>query len=68
MTCDLLTTTSDPRAAGQLMARLRARAVKKDPLAGLTDQEKKILELIAEGLTSRQIGKRMFLAEKTVKN
>ena len=34
----------------------------------LTDQERKILDLIAEGLTNRQIGERMFLAEKTVKN
>ena len=34
----------------------------------LTEQERKILELIAEGLTNRQIGERMFLAEKTVKN
>ena len=37
-------------------------------LASLTPQEKKILSLIAEGLTNRQIGERMFLAEKTVKN
>jgi DNA-binding NarL/FixJ family response regulator len=58
----------DPRAASQLMARLRDQSVKKDPLAGLTDQEKKILELIGEGLTNRQIGERIFLAEKTVKN
>ena len=34
----------------------------------LTEQERKILDLIAEGLTNRQIGERMFLAEKTVKN
>jgi DNA-binding NarL/FixJ family response regulator len=39
-----------------------------DELAALTDQERSILELIAEGLTNRQIGERMFLAEKTVKN
>ena len=39
-----------------------------DELAGLTDQERSILDLIAEGLTNRQIGERMFLAEKTVKN
>ena len=37
-------------------------------LAPLTDQERRILELIGEGLTNRQIGERMFLAEKTVKN
>jgi DNA-binding NarL/FixJ family response regulator len=58
----------DTRAASQVMARLRDRAVKRDPLAGLTGQERKILELIGEGLTNRQIGEQMFLAEKTVKN
>src|ERR1700678_4093442 len=58
----------DPRAASQLMARLRDSSHKRDPLAGLTDQERKILELIGEGLTNRQIGERMYLAEKTVKN
>jgi DNA-binding NarL/FixJ family response regulator len=59
----------DPRAASQLMARLRGQSVAKhDPLAGLTPQERRILELIGEGLTNRQIGERMFLAEKTVKN
>ena len=60
-------------AAGQsmldpLMARLRDQSAKQDPLAGLSAQERKILELIGEGLTNRQIGGRMFLAEKTVKN
>ena len=58
----------DPRAASQLMARLRDQSVKRDPLAGLSGQERRILELIGEGLTNRQIGERMFLAEKTVKN
>ena len=58
----------DPQAASQLMARLRDQAARKNPLAGLTDQEKKILELIGDGLTNRQIGERLFLAEKTVKN
>ncbi len=58
----------DPRAASQLMARLRDQSVKHDPLAGLSAQERRILELIGEGLTNRQIGERMFLAEKTVKN
>ena len=59
----------DPRAASQLMARLRGQTTeKKDPLAGLTDQEKKILELIGQGLTNRQIAEQVFLAEKTVKN
>ena len=58
----------DPRAAGQLMARLRDQSAKSDPLAGLSAQERRILELIGEGLTNRQIGEQMFLAEKTVKN
>ncbi|MEU6409583.1 LuxR C-terminal-related transcriptional regulator, partial [Microbispora sp. NPDC046933] len=44
------------------------QAARKDPLAALSDQERQILELIGEGLTNRQIGERMFLAEKTVKN
>jgi DNA-binding NarL/FixJ family response regulator len=57
----------DPQAAGRLMASLRKPA-KADPLAGLTPQERRILELIGEGLTNRQIGERLFLAEKTVKN
>jgi len=58
----------DPEAASKVMARMRDQASKSDPLAGLTPQERKILELIGEGLTNRQIGERMFLAEKTVKN
>jgi DNA-binding NarL/FixJ family response regulator len=58
----------DPEAASKVMARMRDQASKADPLAGLTPQERKILELIGEGLTNRQIGERMFLAEKTVKN
>ena len=58
----------DPGAAAQVMARLRGQRDKHDPLASLTPQERRILELIGEGLTNRQIGERLFLAEKTVKN
>jgi DNA-binding NarL/FixJ family response regulator len=58
----------DNRAAAALMSRLRANAAEPGPLAGLTDQERVLLELIGEGLTNRQIAERMFLAEKTVKN
>jgi DNA-binding NarL/FixJ family response regulator len=57
----------DPKAAAAVMERMRAPKA-ADPLAGLTEQERRILELIGEGLTNRQIGERMFLAEKTVKN
>ena len=58
----------DPKAASQLMARLRDASQKRDPLEGLTGQERRILELIGDGLTNRQIGERLYLAEKTVKN
>ena len=58
----------DPDAASKVMARMRDQAARADPLAGLTAQERKILELIGQGLTNRQIGEQLFLAEKTVKN
>jgi DNA-binding NarL/FixJ family response regulator len=61
----------DAGAAGKLMARLRDSSGKQDPkgrLEGLTGQERRILELIGHGLTNRQIGEQLFLAEKTVKN
>lgn len=56
----------DPSLTQKVLERLRSP--EDDELAGLTPQERKILDLIAEGLTNRQIGERMFLAEKTVKN
>ncbi|WP_405693494.1 response regulator transcription factor [Streptomyces coelicoflavus] len=61
----------DPSAATKLMARLRGEQAKEeepDALPGLTDREREILALIGEGLTNRQIGQRLYLAEKTVKN
>ncbi|CAM4445711.1 response regulator transcription factor [Nocardia ninae] len=59
----------DNRAAAALRARLRDGAPDDDgPLAGLTEQERRLLALLGEGLTNRQIAARMFLAEKTVKN
>ena len=58
----------DAEAASRVMRRMRDQATAADPLAGLTDQERRILALIGEGLTNRQIGDRLFLAEKTVKN
>jgi len=58
----------DSRTTARVMARLREQANRKDPLAALSDQERRVLDLIGEGLTNRQIGERMFLAEKTVKN
>ena len=58
----------DPAVTARVLARLRAPASEDDPLAVLTPQERRILDLIAEGKTNRQIGEAMFLAEKTVKN
>ncbi|NEC84629.1 response regulator transcription factor [Streptomyces sp. SID12501] len=61
----------DPVATARVMERLRGGA---DPargderLANLTEQERRILDLIGEGLTNREIGERLHLAEKTIKN
>jgi len=58
----------DPAVTARVLARLRAPVVENDPLADLSPQERRILDLIAEGMTNRQIGESMYLAEKTVKN
>ncbi|MDT7845789.1 response regulator transcription factor [Streptomyces justiciae] len=61
----------DPSATTKLMARLRQgqqREEEPEALPGLTAREREILALIGEGLTNRQIGQRLYLAEKTVKN
>ena len=58
----------DPAVTARVLERLRAPTAPDDPLAGLSPQERRILDLIAEGKTNRQIGEEMFLAEKTVKN
>ncbi|MER5601153.1 response regulator transcription factor [Streptomyces sp. NPDC002265] len=60
----------DPQAAARVRMRLRegAGAGSDDRLARLTEQERRILDLIGEGLTNRQIGERLHLAEKTIKN
>lgn len=57
----------DPSVTGRVLERLRAKP-EEDELAGLSDQERRILDLIAEGRTNRQIAETIFLAEKTVKN
>jgi two-component system, NarL family, response regulator DevR len=58
----------DPSVTATVLERLR-RGPDEDPGAPhLTHQERKILDLLAEGLTNRQIGERLHLAEKTVKN
>src|SRR5947208_4609042 len=58
----------DPEITARVLERLRNGPEEDERLARLSEQERKILDLIAEGLTNRQIGERMFLAEKTVKN
>jgi two-component system response regulator DevR len=58
----------DPIVTARVMERLRKGPEEDERLARLTEQERKILDLIAEGLTNPQIGERQFLAEKTVKN
>jgi len=60
--------TLDARAALQVMDRLRDQMATADPLSALADPEKRVLELIGEGLTDRQIAERMFLPEKIAKN
>jgi two-component system, NarL family, response regulator DevR len=58
----------DPAVTARVLDRLRRPQPAHDPLASLTPQERRILDLIAEGKTNRQIGEAMYLAEKTVKN
>jgi DNA-binding NarL/FixJ family response regulator len=58
----------DPAMTAQVLERVRSGPPKDKELEGLTDQEQKILELIGQGLTNRQIAESMYLAEKTVKN
>lgn len=58
----------DPAVIAKVFERVRSPQNQDDPLAVLSAQEHRILELIAEGKTNRQIGETMFLAEKTVKN
>jgi len=58
----------DPALTGRVLQRLRSGPSEDTRLASLTPQERRILELITEGLTNRQIADTMILAEKTVKN
>jgi two-component system response regulator DevR len=59
----------DPSVTAKVMERLRDGGPEEPAeLKSLSAQERRILELVAEGLTNKQIGDRLFLAEKTVKN
>jgi two-component system, NarL family, response regulator DevR len=58
----------DPAVISQVMTKVQ-QSTQADPrLAALTEREREVLDLIADGLTNRQIGERLFLTEKTVKN
>lgn len=58
----------DPGVTARVLERLRSGTATDEKLEGLTDQERKILDLLSEGMTNREIADRMYLAEKTVKN
>jgi DNA-binding NarL/FixJ family response regulator len=58
----------DPAVTARVLDRIRRGPEQPDELKGLTEQERRILALVAEGLTNREIAQRMFLSEKTVKN
>lgn len=58
----------DSRTTAALMNRLRRESNRNDPTATLSEQERAVFDLIGEGLTNREIGERLFLAEKTIKN
>ena len=58
----------DPSVTGRVLERLRAPPEENEGISRLSDQERRILELIAEGRTNRQIAEEIYLAEKTVKN
>jgi DNA-binding NarL/FixJ family response regulator len=58
----------DPAVTARVLERLRRGPRQDERLARLTDQEHQVLDLLAEGMTNRQIGEHLHLAEKTVKN
>jgi two-component system response regulator DevR len=58
----------DPAITASVFRRLRRQAESSNALEALTPQERRILDLIAEGLTNREIAERIHLAERTVKN
>ena len=58
----------DPAVTARVLERLRQGPAEDERIARLSDQERQVLMLLAEGLTNRQIAERLFLAEKTIKN
>lgn len=58
----------DPVVTARVLERIRAGPRQDERIARLSPQELQVLELLAEGLTNRQIAERLYLAEKTIKN
>jgi two-component system response regulator DevR len=58
----------DPAVTARVLERIRNGAEQPNELKSLTDQERRILEFVAQGLTNHEIAQKMFLADKTVKN
>ena len=58
----------DPAVTARVLQRIRTGAEQPDELKSLTDQERRILQYVAQGMTNHQIAQEMFLADKTVKN
>jgi two-component system, NarL family, response regulator DevR len=60
----------DPAVTEQVLERIRriANGTYQDELGALTPQEQKILLLVAEGKTNKEIGAEIFLSDKTIKN
>jgi len=58
----------DPAVIARVMDRVRASSVPDTTMGDLTPREREVLDLVTDGLTNRQIGERMFLSERTVKN
>jgi two-component system response regulator DevR len=58
----------DPAVTARVMERIRIGAGTPEELSSLTDQERRILQFVAQGMTNHEIAQEMFLADKTVKN
>jgi DNA-binding NarL/FixJ family response regulator len=58
----------DPAVTARVLERLRRGPDEDERIARLSPQEREVLVLLADGLTNRQIGERLYLAEKTIKN
>ncbi|CAN5744569.1 response regulator transcription factor [soil metagenome] len=58
----------DPSVTARVLDRIRNGPAQDERIARLSPQERQVLELLAEGLTNRQIAERLYLAEKTIKN